>query len=236
MNQEEIARSIDSTLLNPLATEAEIQQLCQDALELNIGTVCVHGFWLPKVQRILQGSQTRTAAVADFPHGNATPLARARQVEELAQLGADEIDFVAPLPLLMAGRWTEVQQDLEGLRKAAGNKITKIILETSAIPKNLWSQAAEIAVATGHDFLKTSTGFAGGGATQESVQALVQIAKLGGRGTQVKASGGIRDQSAASLFLSLGATRLGTSQARNILAGTKLKGLTTPTKDDASSY
>ncbi len=202
---------IDTTLLWPEATGADIEGLCDDARRLGLGTVCVNGQWVIPATRRLGGSTIRIATVIGFPLG-ASGLARKVVETRLAVAdGAHEVDMVMSLGWARGGQWEEVRDEIAAVVAAAAGAPVKVILETAALGERELELAASVAVEAGAAYLKTSTGFhPAGGATPEAARRLRRVA---GERAGVKASGGIRTLADALEMLRAGADRIGTSSA-----------------------
>jgi deoxyribose-phosphate aldolase len=198
------------------ATAAQVAQACDEALRCGFAAVCVRGAHVAEVRRRLAGSAIHVAAVVDFPLGEATTAARLAETRALVQAGADELDLVAPLPGLLAGRWEAAFDDLRAVVNAAAAVPVKVILETGLLGRDQVAAGAALARAAGAASLKTSTGFGRGGATVEAVALLRAVAgdRLG-----VKASGGIRTTAQALALIEAGASRLGASASVAIVEG-----------------
>lgn len=206
---------IDHTLLKPEATRGDIHRLCDEALEHGFGAVCVAGSWVETCVERLQGSDVAIVSVAGFPLGASTTRAKAAEAGELIELGADEIDMVAPIGRIFVGDWDYVAADIAAVVTAAGGRIVKVILETAALDREATRTAAKIAQQAGAGFVKTSTGFhPSGGATIDAVSLLRQAV---GPDVGVKAAGGIRNRETALQLLAAGATRIGTSSGVRIV-------------------
>jgi deoxyribose-phosphate aldolase len=169
-----------------------------------------------QARRLLAGAPVKVVAVADFPRGEGTTAARRVEVLEAAQAGADELDLVAPLPALLAGRYEAVLDDLRALVRAVSIPV-KVILETGKLDRDRMVAAAALAASAGAAYVKTSTGFEGRGATVEDVALLRSVV---GDAMGVKASGGIRTASDALALVRAGADRLGSSSSVAIVTGT----------------
>ena len=206
---------IDHTLLKPEATRSDIHRLCDEALEYRFGAVCVAGSWVVSCVEWLRGSNVAIVSVAGFPLGASTTRAKAAEAGELIELGADEIDMVAPIGRIFVGDWDYVAADIAAVVTAAGGRIVKVILETAALDREATRTAAKIAQQAGAGFVKTSTGFhPSGGATIDAVSLLRQAV---GPDVGVKAAGGIRNRETALQMLAAGATRIGTSSGVRIV-------------------
>jgi deoxyribose-phosphate aldolase len=202
---------IDHTLLRPEASEAEILRLCDEAMELGLGAVCVNGQWMALASRHLAGSPVRTVGVVGFPLGASGRAAKAAETALLLRDGAAEIDVVQSLGWAKTGQWSLVRSELSAVVKAAQGCPVKVILETAALSASEIEPACDTARAAGAVFVKTSTGFhSAGGATTEAVAALRRTV---GTAMGVKASGGIRTGTDAVAMLRAGADRIGTSSA-----------------------
>jgi deoxyribose-phosphate aldolase len=202
-----LAAAIDATLLTPWATTEAVRALCEEACALRVQAVCVLPYHLPVAREVIQGTRVRLAAVAAFPGGSAPPEAKALEARLAVASGAVELDVVANLAAIRAGDWETVTSDMRAVRAAAPEATLKWILETAALTEVEIGRAVGLALETGADFVKTSTGFGPGGATVEGVRLLRSLAGPMG----VKAAGGIRTRAFALALLSAGADRIGTS-------------------------
>ena len=212
----DLAPVLDHTLLAPGATREDLARLCAEAREHGMGAVCVHRNAVADVRRLLAGSEVKVVAVVDFPRGEGATGARVLEALEAIRCGADEIDVVAPLPALLAGRWEAVLDDLRAIVRAAPAPV-KVILETARLARDQKVAAAAIARCAGAAFVKTSTGFGGGGATADDVALLRAVV---GDAVGVKASGGIRTAADALAMIRAGASRIGASSCVAIVTGT----------------
>jgi deoxyribose-phosphate aldolase len=211
----ELAAFIDHTVLAEAATAGQVAQACDEALRHGFAAVCVRGAHVAEVRRRLAGSAVHVAAVVDFPLGEGSTSARRAEAEALVRAGADELDLVAPLPALLAGRWEAAFEDLCAVVNAAAVPV-KVILETGLLGRDQVAAGAALARAAGAASLKTSTGFGRGGAT---VEAVALLRALAGDRLGVKASGGIRTTAQALALIEAGASRLGASASVAILEG-----------------
>lgn len=202
---------IDHTLLKPEATEDDILALAEEAIRLDLGTVCVNGQWVRVAARRLEGTEVRVAAVVGFPLGASGAVTKAAETRLAVMDGAAELDVVISLGLAKAGRWELVRDELAVVIGAARRRPVKAILETVTLTSEEIVRACEAALEAGVAMVKTSTGFhPKGGATEEAVRLL--RATVGTR-AGVKASGGIRTPEDAVRMLRAGANRIGTSAA-----------------------
>jgi len=212
MEVNRFAATIDHTMLKPDATGGEIARLCAEAKEFRFAAVCINPWHVTNAARLLSGSGVVVAAVAGFPLGATTTTAKVFEAGEAVQNGAGEIDMVINIAALKEGLLSFVSEEIALIRQVTTGAILKVILETALLEKEEKRIAAKIAVESGADMLKTSTGFFGG-ATEDDVRLLAEAAP----GFGIKASGGIRDARFALRLLAVGATRLGTSSAVQII-------------------
>lgn len=219
---EEIAQSIDHTLLKPEATELQIINLCQEAREYGFKAVCVQPSYVELCVRTLTGSGVNVAAVVGFPQGANYRRTKAYEAELAFSQGAREADMVINIGALKDGKEALVRQDIQGVVEAAAaypGTLVKVIIETALLTREEKITACRLSVEVGAHFVKTSTGFAGGGALLEDVLLMVETVGLRAR---VKASGGIKTREQAIAFLAAGAHRLGTSSGVSIIKGNDL--------------
>jgi deoxyribose-phosphate aldolase len=215
-NAVETARLIDHTLLRPDATAADFEQLCTEALKYRFHAVCVPGSRVVLVAARLQESPIQVAAVVGFPHGATDSDAKRFETEAVIDLGAQEIDCVLNIGRLKDGDDRYVFRELRDLVEAAETVPVKVILETCLLTDDEKRRACSLAVEAGARFVKTSTGFSTGGATEADVRLLRECV---GDKVGVKASGGIRDRATALAMIAAGANRLGTSSGVAIIRG-----------------
>jgi deoxyribose-phosphate aldolase len=194
-----------------------IEKLCDEAKEYGFYAVCVNSHWTEFCARRLQGTDVKVAAVVGFPLGAMASRVKAFEARHAAELGAAEIDMVLNIGELRAGHHDVVRNDIAAVVRATRPGIlTKVILETSMLSDEQKILACEIAKDVGADFVKTSTGFGGGGATVHDIGLMRRTVgpKMG-----VKASGGVRDRATALAMIQAGATRIGTSSGISIISG-----------------
>jgi deoxyribose-phosphate aldolase len=211
----DLAPLLEHTLLAPGARLADLDRLCREAREHRFAAVCVYRNVAGEARRRLEGSGVKTVAVVDFPKGEADVGARVLEALEAVRAGADEIDVVAPLPALVAGRWEAVLDDLRAVIRAVPVPV-KVILETALLDRERKAAGAAIARCAGAAWVKTSTGFGGGGATADDVALLRKVV---GERMGVKASGGIRTAADAIAMVRAGADRIGASASVAIVGG-----------------
>jgi deoxyribose-phosphate aldolase len=211
-----IAAVIDHTLLKPEATSSEIEQLCDEATRYSFASVCVNPCWVTLASRRLTSTQVRVCAVAGFPLGANTTAVKKNEAAIACQDGADEIDMVLNIGYIRMHDFDAAQRDIVEVADAvhAGGGLLKVILETCLLNDEQKSSACRIAVESGADFVKTSTGFSKSGATVEDVRLMRRIV---GPNIGVKASGGIRTLAVLKNMLVAGATRIGASASVAII-------------------
>jgi deoxyribose-phosphate aldolase len=215
------ARFVDHTLLKPNATQAEIATLCEEAKSFCFASVCVNPSYVALAAQYLRGSGVKVCTVVGFPLGSTTPTVKAIEARDAIANGADEIDMVINIGALKSGNDALVYDDIKAVREATRGKVLKVILETSLLSNEEKVRACAASKKAGADFVKTSTGFGGGGATVEDIKLMREtVGPLMG----VKASGGIRDAKAARDMIAAGATRLGTSASVAIVTDAKVEG------------
>lgn len=208
----ELASFIDHTLLRPDCTPAEIHRLCAEAQKYRFAGVCVPPYFVAEARQILADDESiKLATVVGFPMGYSATAAKVEEIKRAIDDGADELDVVVNLSAVRSGHWNFVQNDLDRMITAAHlkNKIIKVILETGILNDEEILRAADICRDLRTDFVKTSTGYNGEGATIRVVQLLHQ--HLQGSGIKIKASGGIRTREDAERLVAAGAQRLGCS-------------------------
>jgi deoxyribose-phosphate aldolase len=225
-----LASLIDHTLLKPDATREEVEQLCREAAQFCFASVCVNPNWVALCRELLRGSGVKVCTVIGFPLGAHLPDIKAYETRRAIEQGAEEVDMVLNIGALKSRDYALVEQDIHGVvtaaaqaagRAGAGHTaesrvLVKVILETSLLTRDEKVMGSTLAKAAGADFVKTSTGFAGGGATVEDVQLMRETV---GPEMGVKASGGVRTKEDAEKMVAAGATRLGASAGVKIVRG-----------------
>ncbi|HPR40014.1 MAG TPA: deoxyribose-phosphate aldolase [Oscillospiraceae bacterium] len=217
MERSELAKRIDHTMLKPDATHADLHALCDEAKKYGVASVCVNSLNVWFVHKELAGTGIRTCSVVGFPLGAMASAAKSFEASCAVEDGAEEIDMVMDIASAKAGNWRKVKEDIEDVLDAceeSGGALLKVILECCLLTDEEKREACRIAKEAGADFVKTSTGFAKGGATVEDVRLLREAV---GPEMGVKAAGGIRDFETACAMVEAGASRIGTSAAARIL-------------------
>jgi deoxyribose-phosphate aldolase len=228
-NWQAVAKIIDHTLLKAEATTEQVTRLCGEALEFGFGAVMVNACNIAECASKLRGSDVKVGAVIGFPLGATLTCVKVFEANECMRLGAREIDMVMNIGALKSDNRELVRSDIAALAAAvhAEKALLKVILETGLLTDEEKRAACEISEKAGADFVKTSTGFLGGGATVEDVALMRRTVAIG-----VKASGGIRSAADARKMIEAGATRLGTSSGVAIVR--ELRG--EAAKHPSSSY
>ncbi|MEJ5249938.1 MAG: deoxyribose-phosphate aldolase [Caldilinea sp.] len=206
----ELAALIDHTLLKPEAGEEQIRALVAEAIEFGFASVCVNPIWTPLCAELLAETNVKTCTVIGFPLGATLPSVKAFEAGEVAALGADEVDMVLAVGRLRDGDYHLVYRDIAEVADAAHEHemILKVILETGLLTDEQKIAACVIAQEAGADFVKTATGFSGGGATVADVALMRRVV---GPAMGVKAAGGVRTAFDALRMVAAGANRIGTS-------------------------
>ncbi|SFS82287.1 deoxyribose-phosphate aldolase [Marininema halotolerans] len=216
MNGQELASMIDHTLLKPEATSDQIDRLCDEAGEHHFASVCVNPSWVARAAEKLKGTGVKVCTVVGFPLGATTSETKAFETKEAIKNGAREIDMVMNIGALKSGDLDLVREDITTVVKAADGVLVKVILEIGLLNADEIRVASEKAKAAGAHFVKTSTGFGYGGATEEAVRLM---RKTVGEEMGVKASGGVRDLAGAEKMVQAGANRIGASSSVAIVSG-----------------
>ena len=213
-----LARMIDHTLLKPDATPEEIAQLCFEARKYQFASVCINPTWVKLCAQLLEGTPVKVCTVIGFPLGATACEVKAFETVNALDQGATEIDMVINIGALKARDLETVARDIYGVVKAAHARgaLVKVILETALLNDEEKTIACMISKEAGADFVKTSTGFGGGGATVHDVELMRRVV---GPNVGVKASGGVRTYEDAASMIKAGATRIGASAGIQILQG-----------------
>ena len=208
MDVKDILCRCDHTLLTQGATWAEIRALCDDAVKYGCASVCIPASYVARAAEYLHG-RLPVCTVIGFPNGYSTTAAKCFEARDAVENGADEIDMVINIGWAKDGRWDDLLSEIQAVKAACGGRILKVILECCLLTEEEKIRLCEIVTESGADFIKTSTGFGGGGATREDVALMAAHV---GPGVAIKAAGGIATLQDAEDFIALGASRLGTSR------------------------
>jgi deoxyribose-phosphate aldolase len=211
-----VASMIDHTLLKPDATRANIEELCREAAQFKFATVCVNPTWVALASRLLAGSGVGVCSVVGFPLGATMPDVKGYETQRAIFDGAREIDMVINVGALKSGDLRAVERDLEAVTSPCRScgALSKVIIEAALLTDDEKITACTLAKAAGADYVKTSTGFASGGATAADVALMRRVvgAEMG-----VKAAGGVRDFEGMKAMIAAGATRVGASAGVKIV-------------------
>lgn len=205
---------IDHTILKATASSADVQKLCEEAIEHEFYSVCVNGCYVADAKHLLQGTDVKVAAVVGFPLGAMTTAVKVFEAKEAIENGASEIDMVINIAKLKDGEFEYVENEIRQIKEAIGDNVLKVIIETCYLTDEEKVKACELSLVAKADFVKTSTGFGTDGATYEDVKLMKSVV---GDNAKVKASGGVRDKETAQKYVDLGAERLGTSSGIEIV-------------------
>lgn len=223
MRVEELAKTIDTTLLEPTATQADVEKLCRDAAEHHFASVCVFPYFIPFAKKIVRGQDVKVGTVISFPYGADTQRAKILAAENAVAAGADELDVVMNIPAMLSGDFRYVRDELSSLVRSVRMKsvnagrglvLVKVIVEAYYLDEKLKRLVCKIVEDSGADFIKTSTGKAPGGATAKDVELFRDLLS---ENVGVKAAGGIRTAEDAEAMVNAGAARIGTSHAVEII-------------------
>jgi deoxyribose-phosphate aldolase len=217
-SREDVARLIDHAVLKPEATTGDVKTNAAMCRANKVGCLCVRPCDVSLAATELEGSDTIVASVIGFPHGNSCSATKALEAQLAIKDGAAELDMVMNIGRFLSGESDYVKKDIEAVVKEAKphNVPVKVILETCLLNSRQIAEACRLAEAAGADFVKTSTGFAAGGATPEAIQVMVDTV---GKTMRVKASGGIRCWEDAVAYLNQGCDRLGIGSTETVLNG-----------------
>lgn len=204
----EIHKTLDAAILKPNMSSEEVRKALGTCIEHRAFSACVRPCDIPLAVEMCTGTETKVSCVLSFPHGNALPSIKAQEAKTYIDLGVHEIDMVVNIGAITGEDWNALKEDIEAVTKVAKGTgvLVKTIFETCYLSVDQIKRATAVAIEAGADFVKTSTGFADGPATEESVQAMLDAAQ--GK-IKVKPSGGIRDTEKAQMYLKMGADRLG---------------------------
>lgn len=220
MNNQEIVSKVDHTLLSQTATWAEIRQICDDGVKYGTASVCIPASYVKRAKDYVNGG-VAICTVIGFPNGYSTTAAKVFEAKDAIQNGADEVDMVVNLGYIKDGLFDLQLDEIKQVKAACGNKILKVIIETCLLTEQEKIKMCEVVTNSGADFIKTSTGFSTAGATFEDVAL---FAKYVGKNVKIKAAGGIKTMDDAEKFISLGASRLGTSRIIKLLKSEETHG------------
>ena len=208
MEIKDILRRCDHTLLKQTSTWEEIKAICDDGIKYETASVCIPPSFVKQAKEYV-GDKLAICTVIGFPNGYQTTAVKEFETVDAIKNGADEIDMVINMGWVKEEKWNDLLEEIKCLKKACGDKILKVIIETCFLTDEEKIKMCEIVTDAGADYIKTSTGFGSAGATLEDIEL---FAKNIGENVKMKAAGGISGIEDAEKFISLGADRLGTSR------------------------
>lgn len=220
MDNKEILNKVDHTLLTQTATWAEIKQICDDAVQYQTASVCIPASYVKRAKDYV-GGKMAICTVIGFPNGYSTTAVKVFEAKDAIQNGADEIDMVDNIGYVKDGLFDLQLDEIKQLKAACGSHILKVIIEACLLTDAEKIRLCEVVTNAGADFIKTSTGFSTAGATFDDVAL---FAKHIGPNVKIKAAGGIKTLDDAEKFISLGASRLGTSRIIKIIKNEQARG------------
>ncbi|SDL04668.1 deoxyribose-phosphate aldolase [Natronincola ferrireducens] len=220
MEIERILSKVDHTLLHTTATWKDIKDICDDGMKYGVASVCIPPSYVEPAKQYV-GDRLAICTVIGFPNGYNTTEIKVLEAKDAISKGADEIDMVINLGLLKSGDLQAVEDEIRAIKTAVGNKILKVIIETCLLTKEEKIAMCKAVTNAGADFIKTSTGFSTGGATREDIKLFAENL---GKDMGIKAAGGIKSLKDAEDFITLGATRLGTSSIVKVLKNQEVEG------------
>ena len=215
MELKKILATVDHTLLAQGATWEEIRAICDDGMKFETASVCSPASFVKKAKEYV-GEKLAICTVIGFPNGYSTTAVKCFETEDAVKNGADEIDMVINVGWVKDKRWDDLLAEIKAIKASCGGKLLKVIIETCLLTDEEKIKMCEIVSASGAEYIKTSTGFAGGGATREDVAL---FAKHVAPHVKIKAAGGISNLQDAEDFINLGASRLGTSRIVKAVKG-----------------
>lgn len=213
MTNAEILSYVDHTLLSQTATWEEIREILDDAMKYKTASACIPAAHVKQAAEYVEG-RLPICTVIGFPNGYSTKETKVFETKDAIKNGASEIDMVINIGLLKDRRYEELEEEIREIKKACGDRILKVIIETCLLTEEEKIKMCGIVTSAGADFIKTSTGFSKAGATFDDVKLMKEHV---GEGVRVKAAGGISSFDDAREFIRLGADRLGTSRLIRIM-------------------
>jgi len=213
---EDIAKMLDHSLLNPVLTDRELDQGCRLGRQYNVASVCIMPYYLKRCAEILRGSTVKAGTTIGFPHGGHTTASKLAEARQALDDGGEELDMVVNISKVLSGDWAYVREDIKAVVEIAHarSRKVKVIFENCYLQDDHKIRLCEICGELGADWVKTSTGYGAGGATDDDLKLM---RKYSPPRVQVKAAGGVRDLDRLLEVRALGVTRVGASRTADIL-------------------
>ncbi len=208
MEKSKILGIVDHTLLKQTSTWEQIKELCDGGMENNTASVCIPPYFVKAAKEYTEG-KLPICTVIGFPNGNMTTATKVFETEDAVKNGADEIDMVINIGLVKEGKYEEVLEEINAIKKVCNGKLLKVIIETCLLTEEEKIKMCEVVTKSDAEYIKTSTGFSTGGATLEDIKLMREHC---GEDLKIKAAGGIKSFEDAEEFIKAGADRLGTSR------------------------
>lgn len=216
------SKMIDHTCLKPEASSKDIDKLIEEAKKFDFFSVCINSSWIKYVKEKIKGTDIKITSVIGFPLGANITQNKVHEAKLAIEHGADEIDMVINIGRFKDGQYDYVLNEIKKIKNTIGDKVLKVIIETALLKENEIKKATEIVLASGADFIKTSTGFSYRGATFEDIEIFKSIIK--NKPLKIKAAGGIKSIDDMQKYKEMGVDRFGTSSSVKILENKKVKG------------
>lgn len=213
MDINKILSKVDHTLLKQSAIWKEIKEICDDGIKYKTASICIPASFVKRAKAYV-GNSVKICTVIGFPNGYSTTATKVFETRDAVYNGADEIDMVINIGDLKDGNYEAILNEIKEIKSACAGKVLKVIIETCMLNKEEKIKMCELVTESGADFIKTSTGFGGSGATFEDIEIFAENV---GSQVKIKAAGGISSIADAEKFISLGADRLGTSRIVKII-------------------
>ncbi|MBR2056017.1 MAG: deoxyribose-phosphate aldolase [Mycoplasmataceae bacterium] len=215
------AKLIDHTYLKPEGTSKEIDKLIKEAIEFSFGSICINSSWIKYAKEKLKNKDIKIVSVVGFPLGACISQIKVQEAKLSIDHGADEIDMVINIGRFKDGQYDYVLNEIKKVKEACGDKVLKVIIETALLKDWEIEKATSIVLASGADFIKTSTGFSYRGADKKDIEIFNKV--IGSNKLKIKAAGGIKTMDDIKMYVEMGVERFGTSSSVAIFTGEKIK-------------
>lgn len=215
------AKLIDHTYLKPEGTSKEIDKLIKEAIEFSFGSICINSSWIKYAKDKIKDKDIKIVSVVGFPLGACISQVKVQETKLSIDHGADEIDMVINIGRFKDGQYDYVLNEIKKVKEACGNKVLKVIIETALLKDWEIEKATSIVLASGADFIKTSTGFSYRGADKKDIEIFNKV--IGSNKLKIKAAGGIKTMDDIKMYVEMGVERFGTSSSVAIFTGDKSK-------------